>query len=191
MPRLDTRDIVAISLVASTWAILNVTITPIFWQATRLPILCDMVGASLLILTIWWTKKPLCASAMGLIATVLNFILRPTALHFLGFTAASFIFDISSWAIGYRNLLDRRLIGSVLLVLISVISTLIAGLIIGSFFMAPTLVSSAYGGIAFFAFFHGLGGFIGGILGVIIINGLRARGIKIQEYEVGRLSGAK
>lgn len=31
MPRLDMRDIVAVSLVASTWAILNVTITPMFW----------------------------------------------------------------------------------------------------------------------------------------------------------------
>lgn len=184
MPRLETRDIVAISLAASTWAILNVTITPIFWQATRLPILCDMVGASLLILTIWWTRRPLCASAMGLIATILNFMLRPIALHFLGFTAASFIFDISSRAIGYRTLLDRRLIGSALLVLVSVISTLIAGLIIGSFFMAPTQVFSAYGGITFFAALHGAGGLIGGIIGVIILNGLKARGVKIQKIEL-------
>lgn len=181
MAKLGAMEIAAISLAASTWAILNVTIAPIFWQATRLPILCDMVGVSLLILTVWWTRRPLCASMMGLIATILNFILRPTAFHFLGFTAASIVFDLSTAAVGYRSLLERRLIGPVLLVSLSILSAFVAGLIIGGFFMAPGLISSAYGGLILFAALHGLGGLIGGIIGVSIIGGLRARGIGIQK----------
>lgn len=69
----NSKEIAAIAIYASLWAILNWAVTPIFWDLTHLPILCDMVGVSLLVLTVWWVRKLGAASMMGAIATILNF----------------------------------------------------------------------------------------------------------------------
>ena len=175
MAYFSTRNIAAIALSSSLWAVLNWLVAPIFWQLTHLPILCDMVGTSLLVLTLWWTRKPGAPTLMGLVATVLNFILRPGALHFLGFTAASVVFDLAALIVGYRNSLDRGLVSSVILVVVSLLSTTVAGIIIGTFFMNPMLLTKMFGGVAFFAAIHGLGGIVGGALGVVITRGLEAR----------------
>lgn len=175
MAYFSSRDIAAIALSAAIWAVLNWTVAPIFWQLTHLPILCDMIGMSLLILTVWWTRKPGAVSLMGILATILNFMLRPGALHFLGFTAASFVFDAVSMGVGYGNSLDKPLVSSVSLIAISVLSTLLAGFIIGSFFMNPMFLSNMFGGAVFFAVLHGVGGLVGGAIGVIIARGLEAR----------------
>jgi len=112
---------------------------------------------------------------MGLIATLLNFVLRPGAVHFLGFTGASIVFDAAAVMLGYKNSLDRGLVSSVIIVMISLLSTIVAGIIIGTFFMNPMFLSKMFGGVAFFAGLHGAGGIIGGALGVIIIRGLERR----------------
>jgi len=171
----NSREIAAISLSAALWAVFNWLVSPIFWQLTHLPILCDMVGVTILIVTLWWTRKPGAGTTMGCIATILNFILRPTAFHFIGFTVACAFFDIASHLIGYRNMLDRGLMSHMSLVALSVVSTAMAGLIIGSFFMNPGFLASAFGGVLFFAAIHGGGGLIGGILGIVIIRGLESR----------------
>lgn len=177
MTYFGTRNIAAIALSASLWAVLNWLIAPIFWQLTHLPILCDMIGTSLLVLTVWWTRKFGSASFMGLIATLLNFVLRPGAVHFLGFTAASIVFDAAAVMLGYKNSLDRGLVSSVIIVMISLLSTTVAGIIIGTFFMDPMFLSKMFGGVVFFAGLHGAGGIIGGALGVIIIRGLERRNV--------------
>ena len=112
---------------------------------------------------------------MGVAATALNFVLRPGAIHFLGFTAASVIFDALSRAISYRNSLDRRVVSSITLLAISLFSTLVAGYIIGTLFMSPVFLSSVFGGVMFFIGLHGAGGLIGGIVGVVIVRGLEVR----------------
>jgi hypothetical protein len=134
-----------------------------------------MIGITVLIVTLWWTRKPGAGSFMGLIATVLNFVFRPSALQFLGFTVACFFFDFASYLLGYKNVLNRGLSSSLSLISLSVISTSIAGLIIGNFFMNPGLLSSLFGGVIVFAAIHGGGGLIGGVLGVVIIKGLESR----------------
>jgi len=173
----ETRDLTAITLSAALWAVLNITITPIFWNLTHLPILCDMIGVSLLSLTLWWTKKPGAPTIMGLVATLLNFIMRPGALHFLGFTAACIVFDGLTYLLGYQNVLANNMKGWGLQLLSSIISTAVAGFIIGSFFMNPNFLASAFGGIVFFAGIHAIGGAIGGVLGIIFVKALNARNI--------------
>lgn len=175
MAYFSTRDIAAIALSAALWAVLNWTVTPMFWNLTHLPFLCDTIGVSLLVLTVWWTRRPGAATLMGMIATLLNFALRPEATHFLGFAAASVVFDVGTWAVGYRNCVGRRLASYVLLLAISVLSALVAGFIIGALFMNPTFLTGMFGGVALFAALHGAGGFIGGALGVTIVRGLEAR----------------
>lgn len=171
----SSREIAAISLSAALWAVFNWLVSPIFWQLTHLPILCDMVGVTILIVTLWWTRKPGAGATMGLIATVLNFVFRPGAFHFFGFTVACAFFDAASSLTGYGNFLDKGITGYTSLVALSVASTALAGLIIGSFFMNPGFLASAFGGVMVFAAIHGGGGLIGGALGVVIIRGLERR----------------
>ncbi|MGQ9680636.1 MAG: hypothetical protein ACUVV4_07745 [Candidatus Bathyarchaeia archaeon] len=177
MAYFNSKQLAAIAICASLWAILNWTVTPIFWDLTHLPILCDMVGVSLLILTVWWIRKLGAASMMGAIATMLNFILRPSAIHFLGFTVASIVFDVSTRLITYEKGFNRRVISNFAILGTSFLSALVAGFIIGSLFMNPVSLSSMYGGILFFAMLHGAGGILGGVIGIVIVRGLEVRKI--------------
>lgn len=173
--KFNTKDLAAISLCAALWAILNLTIGPVFWNMTHLPVLCDMVGVSLLVLVTWWTRKLGAASLTGIIATVLNLALSPGSIHFLGFTAASIVFDIVMRLPGYGVSLDKGVKGAALTLATSLLSTLVAGVIIGTSFMAPAIISNAYGGVAFFALLHGAGGLVGGLLGIVFIRSLESR----------------
>jgi hypothetical protein len=113
---------------------------------------------------------------VGLIATVINFMFRPDAFFFLGFTAASFVFDMLTRLIGYKNCLERPVIGTVSLVLISVFSAAVAGSIIGLFFMSVPALAS-WGGVLGWAALHAVGGLIGGFIGAPLVTALTKRGI--------------
>jgi hypothetical protein len=172
----NSRDVAAIALCSALWGVLNSTLSPIFFQVFHLPFLCDLIGFASLILAVWWTRKFGTATAVGLIATVINFIFRPDAFFFLGFTIASFVFDVLTRLLGYKNCFERALIGTVSLVLFSVLSAAVAGSIIGLFFMpAPALVR--WGGVLGWAALHAVGGVIGGLIGAPLTTALTARGI--------------
>ena len=175
MSYFDSRDLAARALSAALWAVVNWIVAPIFWQLTHLPILCDMLSVTVLIVTLWWTRKFGAGTVMGVIATVLNFILRPGAFQFLGFTVACVFFDFASYLLGYGNVLDKGLKGSIALIVLSVASSTIAGVIIGNFFMNPGFLSNMFGGVLVFSAIHGGGGLIGGALGVVLIRGLESR----------------
>jgi len=172
----SSRDLSAILLFSSMWAILNWILAPIVWNLTHLPILCDMVGTTLLILTVWLTRKPGASFLMGVVTTILHLILRPGSFHFLGFTAASALFDSATTLVAYRERLSGKWIDHMILIGISITSCLAAGAIIGSLFMN-------IGGLYFFTALHGFGGLLGGMLGVSIIKALETR--KIPRHRVG------
>jgi len=176
MTYFNSRDVAAIALCSALWGVLNSTISPIFFQVFHLPFLCDLIGFASLIIAVWWTRKFGTATAVGLIATVINFLFRPDAFFFLGFTVASFVFDVLARLLGYRNCFERALTGTVSLVLISVFSAALAGSIIGLFFMpAPALAS--WGGVLVWVALHAIGGVIGGSIGAPLTTALTARGI--------------
>jgi hypothetical protein len=117
-------------------------------------------------------------SAVGVIATVINFILRPAATHFIGFTAASILFDITTRIVGYKTCFGgSKTTNSICLVSLSVLSGGLAGFIIGNLFMAPGIIASVYGTLFVFAGLHATGGLIGGVLGFILVKALEARGV--------------
>ncbi|MEM3390313.1 MAG: hypothetical protein QW491_13040, partial [Thermoproteota archaeon] len=103
MAYFTVRDIAAIALFAALWGVLNATVAPIIFTMFGIPVFCDMVGFASLILAVWWVRKIGVASAVGFVATIINFILRPTGTHFLGFTVASIVFDALAWAFRYGN----------------------------------------------------------------------------------------
>lgn len=174
-----SRDIAAIAICASLWGVLNSIFSPIFFSMFGLPLLCDLIGFTMLTITVWWTRKPGSATMVGVIATVINFMFSPGAVHFLGFTAASVVFDIASWLVGYDNIFRKPVNVSVSMISISTLSAAVAGFLIGTFFMvAPALAK--WGGVLGWAGLHTVGGIIGGVIGVVLILALISRGIHTQ-----------
>jgi len=182
MPYLTSRDVAAIALLAALWGVINSIFAPIFFRMTGLPLLCDLVGFAVLVLTVWWVRKLGAASMVGIIATVINFIFYPGGTHFLGFTAASIVFDMITCLIGYKRSFKSAFSTTASMLPVSIISAAVAGFIIGTFFMAaPALVK--WGGPLGWAGLHAVGGIIGGIIGTAVIAALAARGIRAAEVK--------
>ena len=65
---------------------------------------------------------------------------------------------------------------------VSVLSAAVAGLIIGTFFMAAPALAN-WGGILGWAGLHSVGGIIGGVIGIVLVTGLDARGVRRTDVE--------
>jgi hypothetical protein len=176
MPYYNSRELAAIALFSALWGVLNSIFSPIVFNMFGLPILCDMIGFSLLSLTVWWVRKLGAASLVGLIATAINFIFNPGGVFFLGFTAASIVFDIIAWLARYDVYLKKASSTAITLLSISVVSAAVAGLIIGTYFMAAPALAN-WGGVLGWAALHAAGGIVGGFIGTALVIGLVARGM--------------
>jgi hypothetical protein len=120
--------------------------------------------------------KPGAVSLMGGVATILNFVFLPSATQFLGFTVAAILFDAAAYFLGYERCCRKGTLDLALILGLSVASAFAAGLVIGYFFMPPVALAG-YGGAIVFALIHAAGGAAGGVLGVVLIRGLRQRGL--------------
>ncbi len=169
-----SKDIAAIAVCSAFWGVLNAWLSPLVWQLTRLPFLCDMLAFMALILVIWWTRKFGAASLVGLVVAGMTLIVTPTAFQMLGFVVAVMVFDVVTRFLGYERLFKNLAWGGFVLVVISVLCAGLAGAIIGASFMGFKTLQAilAFGGL------HAIGGLIGGILGVVVVKALVARRIK-------------
>jgi len=182
MTYFDSREVAAIALFSALWGVLNSIFAPIVFRMFGLPILCDMVGFATLTLAVWWVRKFGVATAVGLIATVINFIFNPGGVHFLGFTVASIVFDITAKLIGYDSCFKKLLFTAISMLSVSVLSAAVAGLIIGTFFMAAPALAN-WGGILGWAGLHSVGGIIGGVIGIVLVTGLDTRGVRRMDVK--------
>ncbi len=169
MTYFSSRDIVAIAMCAVIWAVLNNTLAPIVWRMTHVPFTCDLLGFVSLILVAWWTRKLGSASLTGILVAVLTLMFRPDATHMIGFTVASILFDILTRTVSYRNSFDKPLPSTLSLISFSTLCAAIAGLIIGSFFLDIKIALEVFAGM------HAGGGFIGGIVGLVLVRALTVR----------------
>ena len=147
-----------------------------------LPFLCDLIGFTALTITVWWTRKLGAVTMVGLIATIINFIFNPGGTQFLGFTAASIVFDGASRLVGYENAFRKAPYTFVSMTAISTLSAAVAGSIIGTLFMAGPALAK-WGGVLGWAALHAVGGVIGGIIGAIVTVQLVARGAHIDRLD--------
>jgi len=169
-----SRDIAAIAVCSALWGVLNTLISPIFWQLTHMPFLCDMLAFVALILVIWWTRKFGAASLVGVMVAGMTFTVNPTAFQMSGFVAASIVFDIVTRLLSYERLFKNLTLGGLILVVASVLSAGLAGTIIGTFFMGFKTIEATL----MFAGLHAIGGLIGAIIGVVLVKALVARRVK-------------
>ncbi len=174
MAYFKTRDVAAIAIGAALWGVLNSVFSPVVFSVTGLPVLCDLIGFTVMTFSAWWIRKLGALTALGIVATAVNFAMSSQPLIFVGFTAASIVFDVTSRAAGYESTFRNSKSTMILAIAASAISAAFAGFIIGSFFMpASQLVS--WGGVAGWVGLHAAGGLFGGVLGGTIVNMLVAR----------------
>jgi hypothetical protein len=142
-------------------------------------LLCDLIGFTILTVAAWWIRKFGAITAIGLIATIINFVLNPQALTFLGFTAAALVFDLISTLAGFNNFFKKAFNTAIIAIIISTLSAAVAGFIIGSFFMAGSALS-LLGGVSGWAGLHAVGGVIGGTIGAFLVTALTSRKIAVN-----------
>jgi hypothetical protein len=127
------------------------------------------------ILVLWWVRKFGAVTMTGIIATIITLTLNPYATQFIGFTVASIVFDILTKIVGYKNSLEKPKLSIISLIFAALVSTAIAGTIIGYIFMNQSFLISLFGGVAFFAVLHAAGGVMGAIVGIILTKALSTR----------------
>jgi hypothetical protein len=185
MTYLSTRDVAAIAICAALWGILNGLFAPIFFSIFHVPFFCDIVGFSVLILAAWWIRKLGAITIIGAAATLINFALAPNPYHFLGFTAASIFFVLTTALSGYDRSFSKKKYMAAIMMAISVLSAALAGYIIGTFFMAGPALAQI-GGALGWAGLHAAGGTIGGAIGTSLVAGLDKRKITVNNHGYGR-----
>jgi hypothetical protein len=172
----NTRDVAAIAICAALWGVLNSIFSPVFFNLTHMPFLCDLIGFAVLTLAAWWVRKFGAITTIGIIATVINFTLVPNSVFFLGFTAASIFFDVSISLVGFNKPFSKKAYTVASMMPLSIASAALAGYVIGTFFMAgPALTPT--GGVLGWMGLHAVGGVIGGAIGTSLVTGLNARRI--------------
>lgn len=174
MAYFKSKDIAAISLCAALWGVLNAILSPIFFSIFHLPFLCDLIGFTVLTIAAWWIRKIVAITLIGLIATAINFIIVPSGVQFLGFTAASIFFDAATGLVGYNRVFTKKAYTIASTMTLSISSAALAGYLIGTFFMALPAMAK-WGGVLGWAGLHAIGGIMGGAIGVSLIIALNSR----------------
>jgi len=164
-----SREIAVIALSAALWSVLNATLSPIFFYATKLPFLCDFLGVLALMIVTWRVRRFGAATLTGLIATIITLSLNPGMVQFAGFAVSSVVFDLTCLGLGYSRALNR--FGPHILAIPSLLMAFTSGVIIGLLFVSPGSLQFAlwWGGI------HALGGAIGASLGVVFLGAIQRR----------------
>jgi hypothetical protein len=174
----SSRDVAAIAICGALWGVLNIIFAPMFFRATGMPFLCDLIGFAVLILGAWWIRKFGALTIVGLIATIINFALGGGA-QFLGFTAAAIFFDMSITIIGYARVFNKPVNTAITMMIIAISSAAVAGTIIGVVFMAGAPLLTQWGGVVGWTGLHMIGGVIGGIIGITLVSALKKRRITV------------
>ena len=179
MTYFSTRDLAAIAICGALWGVLNILFAPLFFRATGMPFLCDLIGFAVLILGAWWIRKFGALTIVGLIATIINFALGG-GIQFLGFTVAAIFFDLVITIIGISRVFNKPANTAIILMIVAISSAAVAGTIIGTIFMAGAPLLTQWGGVVGWAGLHMIGGVIGGIIGITLVSTLKKR--KITTY---------
>jgi len=168
---LRTVDIALISVLSAMWIVLHIYFGPIGFQMFHLPIFCDVSAFVTLIIAIWIIGKFGGASAIGIIGSLIVMGIRAKPFQ-LGFLASAIIFDILCLIIQHKPL---KGIGNVLgLSVITVTSAYIAGIIIGTVFMAGDI----WWALTFWGGWHAVGGLLSVIIALPIIGSLEKAGVR-------------
>jgi len=169
-----TVNIALIGIFSALWVALNLTVAPIGFTLTGLPVIHSVIIFFVLLLVTWATGQFGAASMVAIIGSAIV-LLAGGPLPVLGFVPAAIIFDTVLLTIHHKVNLKPLNVG--ITVLASVVCAYVAAVVNGFFILnfAPVFTLTIWAGWVI------LGGVIGVILALPIIGVLeRAQVKKVQ-----------
>ncbi len=152
-----TTDLALIGIFSALWITLNLTVAPLGFRLTGLPVIHDIIAFLTLLLVAWATGKLGAASFVGLIGSLIV-LLAGGPLPVLGFAASSVLFDAILMANHHK--LNTKPFSMTVAALATFIAAYLAGIINGIFIIKLPL--------AFTLTVWGGWNLIGGMLGAAI-----------------------
>lgn len=174
MPRnthFKTIDIALVAILSALWIVMNLTLGPLSFQLTGLPILHDFGIFFTLLLTAWITGRFGTSIMVGIIGTLIAIPLGAPIL-ILGFIGSAIVFDLLLLLNHHRIRTSRGSL--VIAVIATIISAYVGGVLIGTLFMSMGTVwaLTIWGG------WHLVGGIIATAITLPIIIGLEKANIR-------------
>jgi hypothetical protein len=166
-----TVNIVLISIFSALWIALNLTVAPISFRLTGLPIIHSVIIFFILLLVTWATSQFGAASFVGIIGSAIA-LLAGGPLPILGFVPASIVFDLL-FLVNHHKV-NLKPINVAIAVLISIVCAYVAAVANGFFILnfAPVFTLTIWAGL------YVLGGIIGVILALPLIGALERAQVK-------------
>jgi hypothetical protein len=147
-------NIAIISIFSALWVVLNLTVAPISFRLTGLPVIHSVIIFFILLLATWATNQFGATSLVGIIGSVIV-LLAGGPLPVLGFILAAIIFDIIFLINHHRVSFKPVSLG------IAILGTIVAAFsasIVNFLLVSPAFAITVWAGLVI----------IGGIIGVVI-----------------------
>ena len=155
---LSTLDLALISFFSAFWIALNLTVAPLGFRLTGLPIIHSAIIFLTLLLVMWSTGKYGPTSIVGIIGSIIV-LLAGGPLPVIGFAAASLLFD--AILIANHHKLNMKPYNITIAIAATIICAYFAGTINGIFFIPNQPIQ-------YTATIWGIWNIFGGIIGLAI-----------------------
>ncbi len=170
----NAMDVALMGVFSALWAILTVTVGRFGFALFGLPVFCDFAAFFTLLLSTWIISKFGATSIVGIIGSVITFMLNSQSTVF-GFTAAAIFFDMLMSVIQHR--IRINVFNLIFVVLVTLVSAYFAGVVIGLFFMAR----SAEWVLTIWSGWHLVGGIISVVVAIPVVSVLeKAKFVRIK-----------
>jgi hypothetical protein len=154
---LTTRDIALTGVFCAVWVILNLTLGPISFILTGLPVIHDFGVFFTLMMVAWITGRFGTSSMTGIIGSILSMLV--SGLTFMiGFLPAAIVFDLV--LIANHHKIRLAVYSLTITAIAAVLSGYVAGVVIGLLFMGM--------GLQLALLFWGVWHAVGAVLAIII-----------------------
>jgi len=157
-PYFATVDIALIGVFCALWATLNLTLGPLGFAWFGLPIFCDFAVFFTLLLATWATGMFGTATVVGIIGSLVVFLIRASP-HIIGFAVSAMFFDVLMLASHHK--IDGKSYNMIIASLATALSAYFAGVVIGTFFTNNPLNQTTLGwALTIWGGWHLIGGII-------------------------------
>jgi hypothetical protein len=154
---LTTVDVALTGVFCALWIVVNLTLGPLSFSLTRLPVLHAFGIFFLLLLVAWVTGRFGTSSMAGIIGTIFAILLGAPAL-IVCFSASAVVFDVLMFANHHKIRIKRSSLA--ITAIVTMVSSYLAGVLITLFFGGE--------GLQYALTFWGAGTLAGGILALAI-----------------------
>jgi len=147
-------NIALISLFSALWVALNLTVAPISFRLTGLPVIHSVIIFFILLLVIWATNQYGAVTIVGIIGSVIV-LLAGGPLPVLGFIFAAIFFDLIFLINHHKISLKPTSVG--IAILATIVAAIVAS-IVNFVLVSPTFAITVWATLVI----------IGGIIGIVI-----------------------